>query len=542
MRRLGITGKLVFSAVCIFAGLGLVLTWHSVRQLRSLFYAQTVQRVEAQVLNWLEANTVSITVTGDPRTLNRLVRELKERKGIAYVILLDADGRMLAESSMPAGIAESGPASTSPETVGKVRPMKDAKGRGYFELVTPILASGTGMSGDLGTMFSLAARRPVLGMIRVGIEQQEIGRSLTGLVRQNIWSYAAFVLLALTVNVTLARRMVKPITAMARVANQIARGRLSERVQAGVQLQDEVGELVRNFNRMGARLAENQQEMSQLNASLEDKVRERTLELEQANRRLQELDELKSKFLSTVSHELRSPLTSIKAFAQILVDSPTDEATRKRFLDIIDKQSDRLSRLISDLLDLAKIESKAMVWKLKAADLRQVVAEATDPLIMLGERRKIRLEVVAPEAQPVCVDTDRMQQVVTNLVDNAIKFSDPDGRIKLVLSRTTISGPHKAEEGQYALVSVSDHGSGIPRCEQEHVFEKFYRGSGSYSAGPGTGLGLAISREIVWHHRGEIWLESEPGFGTTFYFTVPLRDEKSGDRSFAGGHEAEGRQ
>ena len=163
--------------------------------------------------------------------------------------------------------------------------------------------------------------------------------------------------------------------------------------------------------------------MNLLYAGLEEKVRERTLELEQANSQLQQLGEMKSQFLSTVSHELRSPLTSIKAFAQILMDTPTDEPTRRRFLDIIDKESDRLSRLISDLLDLAKIEKQAVNWRSAKADISELLVEAVVPLASLADKKNIRLDLDAAEAQPVLVDADRVQQVFTNLIGNAIKFS-----------------------------------------------------------------------------------------------------------------------
>jgi phosphoserine phosphatase RsbU/P len=316
----------------------------------------------------------------------------------------------------------------------------------------------------------------------------------------------------------------EPVKTMARVAKQISAGDLSQRVQRGPELHDEVGELARNFNQMADRLAENREEMKALYADLERKVAERTLELEDANRRLQELDKLKSDFLSTVSHELRTPLTSIKAFAQILLDSPLEESTQERYLDIIDKESDRLTRLISDLLDLAKIERREMSWTMVHADLREVVSKAVSPLIALSKTQQIRLDVHPSQPMPVCIDADRIQQVVTNLVGNAIKFSSESGRIGIRIEERTRSGPRDARPGPYVAVAVSDSGPGIPQEEKERIFSKFYRGPRKHPVRSGTGLGLAISREIVLYHGGEIWVESEPGAGSTFYFTLPLAE------------------
>jgi signal transduction histidine kinase len=507
MRRVGITGKLVFSAACILAGLGLAVTWHSVTQLRTLFHSQVVRRVDGRVLSWIDFNNGPLTITRDPKTLTRLVHDLKQKEAIAYVMLElkgPEDLTILEPAELPRGLAQKGDWLTLEEISSRVRLMTDGAGRHYFELTTPITGSGTGMNQDLTAMFALASKDQTLGSIRVGIDQAQIDRGLAGLVRQNVLLYGFLVAVALLVNAFLARRMARPIISMARVATQIAAGNLSGRVRRGVHLTDEVGDLVRNFNQMAERLSQNRDEMNLLYAGLEEKVRERTLELEQANSQLQQLGEMKSQFLSTVSHELRSPLTSIKAFAQILLDTPTDEATRRRFLDIIDKESDRLSRLISDLLDLAKIEKQAVNWRSAKADISELLVEAVGPLASLADKKNIRLDLDASEAQPVLVDTDRVQQVFTNLIGNAIKFSPPHSLVKIRLGRTPSSGPHRAAPGEYVRVSVMDEGPGIPPEEHERIFEKFFQSSRNVR-GSGTGRRLALSRVSVNHHAGEKW-------------------------------------
>jgi signal transduction histidine kinase len=528
MKRLGITAKLVCGSASILIALGLAVTWYAVLQLRGSLYQEMVRRVEAQTLNWIEANTSQIILSANPQILDRLVAELTKKDEIAYVILLDTDGRQRAASGTPNGVSEELPVAGTSSTGIRWREMKDAQGLHYFELATPISASGTGMSTDLGSMFGVASQNPTWGEVRVGVDRQEFERGVNALERKNIALAAILIVLAVGLSFVFAKQMATPITLMGRAANQIAAGNLSERVQRGVNLKDEVGELVRNFNRMAARLEENREEMNLLYAGLEEKVRERTRELEQANRRLQELDQLKSDFLSTVSHELRTPLTSVKAYAEVLLDSPNlDRQTGTHFLSIIDKEADRMSRLISDLLDLIKIESGTATWVMNNLDLGEIVRRSTAVLAPHAAEKRIELRVAASEPQPVWADADRIQEVITNLVGNAIKFCSQAGLIEVTLERSATCGPNSDLPGDYARVAVSDNGPGIQPDERDRVFEKFYQGARTRSAGPGAGLGLAISREIVVHHKGEIWVESEPGVGSTFYFTLPLQSRSA---------------
>jgi signal transduction histidine kinase len=524
MKRLGITSKLVFHSAWILAGLGTSVTLYSVSQLRAALYQEMVRRVEAQTLNWIEANTSQIILSGDPQTLSRLVGALKGQEGIAYVILLDIDGRQRAAIGADGGLAEESSATSEATDTIRWREGRGRDGLRYFELTAPVSASGTGMSTDLGTMFGAAATNPTWGEVRVGVDRQQFEREVSVLVRRNVTPAAVLIFIAIGLSFLFARRMVTPIRLMGRAANQIAAGNLSERVQRGENLQDEVGDLVRNFNRMATRLEENREEMNLLYSGLEEKVRERTSELEQQKRRLQELDQLKSDFLSTVSHELRTPLTSIKAYSEILLDSRNlDPETGTRFLSIIEKETDRMSRLISDLLDLTKIESGTANWMMSDSDLGEIVRAAADLLAPNAAEKRIELQVTSSEPQPVQADADRIQEVITNLIGNGIKFCPRGGRIVVTLDRVATSGPDKRTPGDYAQVAIADNGPGINPDERERVFDKFYQGGKDRSAGSGSGLGLAISREIVLHHQGEIWLESELGVGSTFYFTLPLR-------------------
>ncbi len=240
-----------------------------------------------------------------------------------------------------------------------------------------------------------------------------------------------------------------------------------------------------------------------------------TAELRAANERLQELDHLKDDFVSTVSHELRTPLTSIRSFSEILYDHPELEVgKRNEFLDIIVKESERLTRLIDQILDFAKMESGSIDWRMADIDAESAIEQALQATRSLFEGSAIELEVEVPASLPVVyADFDRLIQVVVNLLSNAVKYCSPSG------GRVTVAARNRADE---LLISVSDNGPGVPLADQERIFERFQQAGQTLADKPyGTGLGLAICREIIEHFGGRIWLESRPGRGATFAFTVP---------------------
>ncbi|MBI2311919.1 MAG: histidine kinase [Betaproteobacteria bacterium] len=251
-------------------------------------------------------------------------------------------------------------------------------------------------------------------------------------------------------------------------------------------------------------------------------LEEATAELRAANERLKELDRLKDDFVSTVSHELRTPLTSIRAFSEILHDNPgLDAGERGKFLNIIIKESERLTRLINQVLDLAKLESGKAEWHVSELDVREVIEDCINATSQLFRERNVRLETHLPAAVPLIVaDRDRLVQVVINLLSNAVKFCNPkDGRVAISLHRHPDS----------LQVDVKDNGPGIGARDQVVIFEKFRQAGDNLTEKPqGTGLGLPISRQIVEHFGGRLWVESEPGKGATFSFTLPLAASRAG--------------
>jgi Na+/proline symporter/signal transduction histidine kinase len=238
-------------------------------------------------------------------------------------------------------------------------------------------------------------------------------------------------------------------------------------------------------------------------------------DLRAANERLKELDLLKDDFVSTVTHELRTPLTSIRAFSEILLNNPdVDPAQRTEFLSIIVRESERLTRLINEVLDFAKIESGRAEWNMQRLDLTGLMNDALATTGQLFKDAHVTLEVEVPDrACEVEGDYDRLMQVVINLLSNAVKFCDEDaGQVQVGLGC----------QGDQVRIWVTDNGPGINPQHQPLIFERFHQVTEKRSGKPkGTGLGLAISRKIMERHQGRIWVESEPGRGATFLVELP---------------------
>ena len=349
-------------------------------------------------------------------------------------------------------------------------------------------------------------------------------------------------LIGIAGSVVLSRRMLTPITRLADDAAAIASGNLNREIRA-VDSGDEIGFLARQFEMMRRsvktyigelviakekaeastreekRLRGQLQEHSKL---LEIKVQERTAELQAINARLTENDRLKSEFLSNVSHELRSPLAAISSAAKI-IDKYGDRSKKSgaKFSEVIMNEADRLGRLINDLLDLAKIEAGRVEWNFEPIrDPVDLVAHVVTTFKPLATESNVDLVLDSPASLPsLHGDRDRLIQVLTNLLSNAMKFTPAGGRI-------TVGAQYEAVRGKECVrFVVQDTGPGIPPEELEKVFDRFHQVKVKKTATnkpKGTGLGLAICREVVSHHGGEIWAEGPPEGGARMVFYIPI--------------------
>jgi len=313
--------------------------------------------------------------------------------------------------------------------------------------------------------------------------------------------------MALVASLFVARRVVRPLETLRTGVERISGGDMNSRLD--LKTGDEIEVLAEEFNRMTENLRD-------AYSGLEKKVEDRTHELALANERLKELDRMKSDFVSNVSHELRTPLTAIKGAVDLILREVAGPLTEKQihYLTRVRSNTQHLAGLINDLLDLSKIESGKSEVKSSRVSLAGLVHEVVETLRPVAAEKEITLEAtISAPSILVWADRDKINQVLMNLVDNAIKFMPAQGRVTLSASR---NGNGSVQ------VSVSDTGPGIPPDEKEKIFDKFHQIAQAGDAKPkGTGLGLAICKAVVDLHGGTIWVEPEPSGGSIFYFTLP---------------------
>lgn len=230
--------------------------------------------------------------------------------------------------------------------------------------------------------------------------------------------------------------------------------------------------------------------------------------------RIKQLERTRQEFVANVSHELRTPLSLIKGFVETLLEGAKNDPEKStRFLQTIEKHADRLTFLIEDLLTISRLESGQIIMNRHPVDMHEETQRVADDLRSRADEKQMTLDNLVPEGLHAHADADRLQQVLFNLVENAIKYGRPAGRV------TIGGGP--AAEGKIEMW-VRDDGPGIPAESRERVFERFYRVDRARSRETGgTGLGLSIVKHIVQAHGGEVWLKSEEGEGTAFHFTLP---------------------
>lgn len=307
----------------------------------------------------------------------------------------------------------------------------------------------------------------------------------------------------------IARTIARPIQELQEAVRAVASGELETRVS--IRDGTEVSALAEEFNRMAERL-------HGLYDDLERKVAERTRKLEEANERLKELDHLKTEFVSIASHELRSPMASMKmGISTVLAEivGPLNEE-QKTMLEIARKNIDRLTKLTSDLLDLTKIEAGLLDLEYSECNIAEVTKEVLELEKLHADHEGISLDLVIDEGETiVSCDKDRIFRVIQNIVENAIKFTE-EGSVTVTI---------KPGESEIQLC-VKDTGVGIPDDAMGTIFESFSKAHAeTKSEKKGAGLGLAICKGIVEAHGGRIWAESEPGKGSRFCFTIPAGEK-----------------
>lgn len=379
------------------------------------------------------------------------------------------------------------------ESKGDIKPFSKE------EIITVLNGNITRNIGHFGERFSV----PVLtvgvplkinGFIRGAIflhtPVEEIDRTLFD-IYTNIWGAALFSCgLSVILLYWTSRRISKPLSQMNEVSREIAKGNYSRRVK--VSNRDETGQLAASFNAMADSL--------------------------------EKLEEMRRNFVANVSHELRSPLTSMRGYIQGVLDKTFNIEEQEKYLKIALEETQRLSKLIDELLDLSRIESGQFPIKPSVFDINEQIRRLLIAREESIEQKNIQVEVDFEKEQCLVeADIDRIQQVIINLLDNAIKFNREGGKL---LFKTW---KHKDK----VYIKIQDQGKGIPKEEIPHIWERFYQVDKSRSGqGRGTGLGLSIIKKILDEHHENIWVNSKVGKGTAFIFSLKPASRKAKSGNF----------
>ena len=338
-------------------------------------------------------------------------------------------------------------------------------------------------------------------------------------------AFAVCGFLVLSLSFWLSSILTGPILRLRRAMLQIAEGDLDATID--VHSQDEIGELAESFRNMESKLKDSYKNLHATNEKLEDQARElarsnqaldrHSEELKEANKRLKKLDELKSNFISAASHELKTPLTSIKGYVEMVLDGEAGRINdeQKEYLGYVKQSTDRLQRILKELLDISKIESGRATLKRESTDLKILIKEEMVLFKAQAQEKGTAISMdVDPALKSIFCDSDKIRQVLDNLLSNAIKYTPAHGKIK-IFSRN---------HAQSVQIGVQDNGIGIKKEEQGRIFEPFQHldQNGTEPDEESTGLGLTLVKKIVEAHGGQIHVQSEEGKGSTFTVILPL--------------------
>jgi signal transduction histidine kinase len=454
------------------------------------------------------------TLARDEKRLAEPIEGVMSQPDVEAVAVYEPGGALIAARSRDGGGA---PAWHGPPPECRPCPLDG----GRLRWVTPVAsapAEGEGGTSrpssrgdvDLGPPPAATGGDPA-GWLVLDVSTSRLADTERRLTASAVLISAGALLLALALTLVLAQGLTSPLRALAQATREIGNGRWDAPLP-NVRSTTEIAQLTEDLRAMTAALAALDKENRRYREDLEGMVASRTRELEDAYERMKAMAEAKDQFVATVSHDFRSPLAIVLSSVQtVLADRDMREDVRRDFLARAERQCRRLGTLVSDLLDLARIENRDTEFE--AIQLAHVLDEVVEGARAAFDERRVSLVYQQPVGGVVAeVDRGQVGRAVTNLVDNALKFTPPSGRVTVQLRR----------DDREAIVSVADTGPGIPEHERDHVFERFFQGQNGRALGRGSGLGLAIVAGVARRHGGRVDVTSAAGGGSTFELRLPL--------------------
>jgi signal transduction histidine kinase len=536
--RFGIHVKFILTIVLLIILTSIIMSWFFITREVDLIQAN-LRHKGGTLARSLAYNSLYAVLTNNQEMLKTLVRGPISEEEVVFCLIQDAQGTVLAKSSSAAYAGRE--KNVHLLTLSIPIQAKSWRGEKVPQPKLPVTPRDLRVaSGQLSELWQRLIKEPVaqdaIGVVHLGLSLHRMDAAMAGVKEHVGILILAIVGIGIVVTIFLVDIIVNPIGQLVSATQRIARGDLSHPV--AINTNDEIGDLARSFNQMVKQLEDSREELEDYSRTLEKKVEERTSklrrnvrelsearkatlniledineakkELEKANRELMAMDEMKSKFLGTASHELKTPLTAIKANVDFILSGREGPIPRnlRQYLSTVQRNTNRIQEIMEKMLDMARIKAGKIGLLVEKVNLLTAVKGYLREIKPIEKRLDIKIKI--PRGVYVQADKDRLHDIYINLLSNAFKFTPKGGEVRITARR----------DNDVVLAGVSDTGVGIPEDQCERVFDEFYQVDRRRYGG--TGLGLTIVKGIVEEHGGKIWVDSQVGKGSTFYFTVPL--------------------